>query len=261
LTRTGLPATGAIARTATNIRTGAKTPVAGMIHAATLLAIVLFASKLAGFVPMPILAGILMMTAYGMGEWKQVPELLRLTRAEIAVWLVTFALTVFADLTIAVEAGMILAALLFIRSVAATTTVSRVTDDYVRDGYVHTLQGKDIPDGVAIYRIHGPFLFGATDKIAEVAERIDEQPPIVILRLRNMTAIDGTGLHAIEQLADVLHASGRTLLLCGARQQPTRVMGRAGFHRHVGAENVCAHVEDALARARAIHSATHAEVK
>jgi len=257
----GLPATGAIARTATNIRTGAKTPVAGMIHAATLLAIVLFASKLAGFVPMPILAGILMMTAYGMGEWKQVPELLRLTRAEIAVWLVTFALTVFADLTIAVEAGMILAALLFIRSVAATTTVSRVTDDYVRDGYVHTLQGKDIPDGVAIYRIHGPFLFGATDKIAEVAERIDEQPPIVILRLRNMTAIDGTGLHAIEQLADVLHDSGRTLLLCGARQQPTRVMARAGFHRHVTAENVCAHVEDALARARAIHGATHAEVK
>jgi len=251
----GLPATGAIARTATNIRTGAKTPVAGMIHAVTLLSIVLFASKLAGFVPMPILAGILMMTAYGMGEWKQVPELLRLTRAEIAVWLVTFALTVFADLTIAVEAGMILAALLFIRSVAATTTVSRVTDDYVRDGYVHTLQGKDIPDGVAIYRIHGPFLFGATDKIAEVAERIDEQPPIVILRLRNMTALDATGLLALQDLSEQLHASGRTVIFCGAREQPRQLMAQARFETVVGRANICDNVLEALDRARAIQGA------
>ena len=127
----GLPATGAIARTATNIRTGAKTPISGIIHAATLLAIVLFAAPLASFIPMPILAGILMMTAYGMGEWKQIPELVRLTPAEISVWLITFSLTVFADLTVAVEAGMILAVLLFIRNVTATTTVAKVTRDYV----------------------------------------------------------------------------------------------------------------------------------
>ena len=252
----GLPATGAIARTATNIRTGAKTPVAGMIHAVTLLVIVLFASRLAGYVPMPILAGILMMTAYGMGEWKQVPELLRLTKAEIAVWLVTFALTVFADLTIAVEAGMILAALLFIRSVAATTTVSRVTEDYVRDGYVHTLQGKDIPEGVAIYRIHGPFLFGATEKIAEVAEHIDEQPPIVVVRLRNMTALDATGLLALQDLSERLHASGRTVIFCGAREQPRRLMQQARFENVVGRENICDNVLEALARARAIQDPT-----
>jgi sulfate permease, SulP family len=252
----GLPATGAIARTATNIRTGAKTPVAGMIHAVTLLVIVLFASRLAGYVPMPILAGILMMTAYGMGEWKQVPELLRLTKAEIAVWLVTFALTVFADLTIAVEAGMILAALLFIRSVAATTTVSKVTEDYVRDGYVHTLQGKDIPEGVAIYRIHGPFLFGATEKIAEVAEHIDEQPPIVVVRLRNMTALDATGLLALQDLSERLHASGRTVIFCGAREQPRRLMQQARFENVVGRENICDNVLDALARARAIQDPT-----
>jgi SulP family sulfate permease len=251
----GLPATGAIARTATNIRTGGKTPVAGMIHAATLLVIVLFASRLAGFVPMPILAGILMMTAYGMGEWKQVPELLRLTRAEIAVWLVTFALTVFADLTIAVEAGMILAALLFIRSVAATTTVSRVTEDYVRDGYVHTLQGKDIPEGVAIYRIHGPFLFGATEKIAEVMDRVNEQPPIVILRLRNMTALDATGLLALQDLAERLDASGRKAIFCGAREQPRRLMAQARFETVVGRENICDNVLAALDRARAIQGA------
>jgi SulP family sulfate permease len=252
----GLPATGAIARTATNIRTGGKTPVAGMIHAATLLLIVLFASRLAGFVPMPILAGILMMTAYGMGEWTQIPELLRLTKAEIAVWLTTFTLTVFLDLTIAVEAGMILAALLFIRSVAATTTVSKVTEDYVRDGYVHTLQGKDIPQGVAIYRIHGPFLFGATEKINEITDALDRQPPIVILRLRNMTALDATGLLALQDLAERLHASERTVIFCGAREQPRQLMAQARFEKVVGRENICDNVLEALERARAIQDAS-----
>ena len=249
----GLPATGAIARTATNIRTGAKSPVSGIIHALTLLAIVLFAAPLASYVPMPILAGILMMTAYGMGEWKQIPELLRLTPAEIAVWLITFALTVFADLTVAVETGMILAVLLFIRNVTATTTVSRVTDDYVRDGYVHTLQDKDIPPYATIFRIHGPFLFGATDKIAEIVDRIDELPPVVIVRLRNMTALDATGLLAFQDLAESLHASGRTLLFCGAREQPRKMMDRAGFAAVVGRENICDNVIEALARARVVY--------
>ena len=251
----GLPATGAIARTATNIRTGAKTPISGIIHAATLLAIVLFAAPLASFIPMPILAGILMMTAYGMGEWKQIPELVRLTPAEISVWLITFSLTVFADLTVAVEAGMILAVLLFIRNVTATTTVAKVTRDYVNDGYVHTLQDKEIPDYVAIYRIHGPFLFGATDKIAEITDRIDEQPPIVIVRLRNMTVIDATGLLAFQDLAEAMHASGRTLLFCGAREQPRKLMDRSGFAAVVGRENICDNVLEGLARAKAVHDA------
>ena len=251
----GLPATGAIARTATNIRTGAKTPVAGMIHAATLLAIVLFAAPLAGHIPMPVLAGILMMTAYGMGEWKQIPELLRLTPAEISVWLITLSLTVFTDLTVAVEAGMILAVLLFIRNVTATTTVAKVTDDYVRDGYVHTLQDKEIPGYVAIFRIHGPFLFGATDKIAEITDRIDEQPPIVIVRLRNMTVIDATGLLAFQDLAEAMHSSGRTLLFCGAREQPRKLMEQARFADVVGRENICDNVLVALARAQAVYEA------
>ena len=249
----GLPATGAIARTATNIRTGARTPVSGMIHAATLLAIVLFFAGVASHIPMPILAGILMMTAYGMGEWKQIPELLRLTPAEISVWLITFALTVFADLTVAVEAGMILAVLLFIRNVTATTTVAKVTDDYVRDGYAHTLQDKEIPPYVAIFRVHGPFLFGATDKISEIVDHIGEQPPIVIVRLRNMTVIDATGILAFQDLAQAMHASGRTLLFCGAREQPRQLMERAGFAEVVGKENICDNVLVALARARAVH--------
>ena len=219
----GLPATGAIARTATNIRAGRKTPVAGMIHALTLLAILLFAAPLVSFVPLAVLAGILMVVSYNMGEWREIPSLLKLTKTDISVWLVTFALTVFADLTVAVEAGMILAALLFISRVAATTTVSQVTDDYVEDGRVHILQDKDIPYYATIFRIHGPFLFGATDKIDVVTENIHELPPVVILRLRNMTALDATGLFALEEVARTLKASGRELILCGAREQPLQL--------------------------------------
>jgi SulP family sulfate permease len=251
----GLPATGALARTATNIRTGARTPVAGMIHAATLLAVLLFAAPLARHVPMAVLAGILAVVAYTMGEWRQIPELLRLTRPEVVVWLLTFALTVLADLTVAVEVGMVLSVLLFIRNVVQTTTVSRVTEDYVRDGYVHTLQDKEIPSYAAIYRIHGPFLFGATEKLAEIADHTAELPPIVVLRLRNMTALDTTGVQVFEELAQRLHDSGRTLILCGARSQPAALLERARFADRVGRENVCDNVRDALARARAVHEA------
>jgi SulP family sulfate permease len=245
----GLPATGAIARTATNIRAGAKTPVAGMIHALTLLAILLFASKLVSFVPMAVLAGILMVVSYNMGEWREIPSLLKLTKTDVSVWLVTFALTVFADLTVAVQAGMILAALLFISRVAATTTVSQVTDDYVEDGRVHILQDKDIPYYATIFRIHGPFLFGATDKIDVVTEHLHELPRVVILRLRNMTALDATGLFALEEVARALKRSGRELILCGAREQPLQLIQQTEFEELVGPENICSNVQEALQRA------------
>ncbi|MGB8013920.1 MAG: SulP family inorganic anion transporter [Terriglobales bacterium] len=245
----GLPATGAIARTATNIRAGAKTPVAGMIHALTLLAVLLFASKLVSFVPMAVLAGILMVVSYNMGEWREIPSLLKLTKTDVSVWLVTFALTVFADLTVAVQAGMILAALLFISRVASTTTVSQVTDDYVEDGRVHILQDKDIPYYATIFRIHGPFLFGATDKIDVVTENIHQLPPVVIFRLRNMTALDATGLFALEEVARTLKKSGRALILCGAREQPLKLIQQTEFEELVGPENICDNVQDALRRA------------
>jgi sulfate permease, SulP family len=248
----GLPATGAIARTATNIRSGAKTPVAGIVHALTLLGILLFAAPLAKFIPLASLAAILMVVAYNMGEWHEIPQMLKLSKADISVWAITFGLTVFADLTIAVEFGMILAALMFIRKVALTTTVSEVTAHYLVEGRVHILQDKSIPDHATIYRIHGPFLFGATDKLAVVTDNIDRLPPVVILRLRNMTAIDATGLQALEDLADRLHGTGRTLILCGAREQPAQLMHQADFERHVGRENICANVQDALDRARGI---------
>jgi SulP family sulfate permease len=248
----GLPATGAIARTATNIRAGAQSPIAGMIHALTLLCVLLFAAPLASYIPMAALAGILMIVAYNMGEWREIPQLLKLTKTDISVWMVTFALTVFADLTVAVEAGMILAALLFITRVSDTTTVSEVTDDYVEDGRMHILQDKDIPYYATIFRIHGPFLFGATDKIASVTENLHRLPPVVIIRLRNMTAIDATGLYALEDVAKQLHASGRTLILCGAREQPAQLMRQAEFEEVVGRENICANVGEALRRAEEV---------
>lgn len=249
----GLPATGAIARTATNIRSGARTPVAGMVHALTLLAIVLFAAPLARLIPLSVLAAILFVVAYNMGEWREIPELLKLSRLEIGTWATTFLLTVFADLTVAVEVGMILAALVFIRKVTLTTTVSQVTDEYVREGYAHILQHKEIPAYVTIFRIHGPFLFGATDKIDELLSQVSELPPIIILRLRNMTAIDATGLQALEKLADVVHSSGRGLILCGAREQPAQLMKQAEFEQHVGAENISRSVAEALERAKALY--------
>src|SRR5438876_4803774 len=257
----GLPATGAIARTATNIRSGAQSPVAGMIHALTLLCVLLFAAPLASYIPMAALAGILMVVSYNMGEWREIPQLLRLTKTDISVWLVTFALTVFADLTVAVEAGMILAALLFISRVAATTTVSQVTDDYIEDGRVHILQEKDIPYYATIFRIHGPFLFGATDKIAVITERMHQLPPIVIIRLRNMTAIDATGLFALERVAQELHATKRTLILCGAREQPAQLIHQAEFEQVVGCENICANVQEALQRAETVFEKIEAKAK
>lgn len=245
----GLPATGAIARTATNIRSGARTPVAGMTHAVTLLLILLFAAPLARHIPLAILAGILMVVAYDMGEWREIPAVVKLGPAEAAVWLITFTLTVFADLTVAVEAGMVLAALLYIHRVTTTTTVARVTPEYIEHGRAHSLQLHDVPDNVAIYRIHGPFLFGATDKLEELERNVFTLPKVVVLRLRNMTAIDGTGLQALEHFADVLQGSGRTLILCGMRDQPAHMMERAEFHHHIGDANLAPTIKAALNRA------------
>jgi SulP family sulfate permease len=255
----GLPATGAIARTATNIRSGAQSPLAGIIHALTLLCILLFAAPLVSYVPMSALAGILMIVAYNMGEWREIPQLLKLTKTDISIWLVTFALTVFADLTVAVEAGMILAALLFISRVAATTTVSQVTDEYIEDGRIHILQDKDIPYYATIFRIHGPFLFGATDKISVVTQNLHQLPPVVILRLRNMTALDVTGLFALEEAAKQLLHSKRTLILCGAREQPAKLIHQAEFEEVIGAENICDNVQQALRRAEEVYEGLEAK--
>jgi len=255
----GLPATGAIARTATNIRSGARSPVAGMVHALTLLGVLLFAAPLAGYVPLAALSAILFVVAWNMGEWREIPGILKLAKSDISVWAVTFALTVFADLTLAVEAGMVLAALLFIRKVTATTTVSEITPEDLEEGRVHVLEDQRLPDHVSAFRIEGPFLFGATDKIEEITDALDELGPVVLVRLRNMTAIDATGLQALEDLADRLRGSGRTLLLCGARGQPALLMRKAEFDHHIGHENICTSIAAAVVRANQLAPAATRE--
>lgn len=248
----GLPATGAIARTATNIRTGAKTPMAGMIHALTLLIVLLVASSLAKHIPLCVLAAILFVVSYNMGEWKEIPEILKVGKAPIAVWSITFALTVFADLTVAVEVGMILAMLLFVHRISTTTTVSMVTPEYVEEGRAHSLQLHPLPEGVAAFRIHGPFMFGSTDKLDVIYRQIDSLPPIVILRLRNMNALDTTGLKALEELALKLSLSGRHLVLCGLRNQPLAMAVKSDFKHHIGEENLTPHLQAAIERAQEI---------
>jgi SulP family sulfate permease len=252
----GIPATGAIARTATNIRAGARTPVSGIIHALTLLTILLVAAPLASYIPMATLAAVLFVVAYNMGEWHEIGGILRLDATAISVWVVTFALTVFADLTVAVCIGLSLAALLYIYRIADTTTVSAVTDEYIRDGLSHSLQGRILPPYVTLLRIHGPFLWGTTEKLVEATANIEAFQPVVILRLRNMSAIDATGIHAIESFAKRLHDSGRTLLLCGAMEQPSKLLSGSRFLDRIGPENFMLNIQAALDRAKEVHAAS-----
>ena len=251
----GTPVTGAIARTATNYRSGAKTPVAGMVHALTLLAVVLLLAPLARFIPLATLAAVLFVVAYNMGEWRAIPEILRLSFADKSVWLLTFVLTVVADLTLAVEVGMALAALMYIHRISQTTSVSRVTGEYVEEGRSHILQDKMIPDYVTVLRIHGPFLFGTTEQLIEETADLSRFAPIVIVRIRNMTAIDATGLHALTDLTVRLRKSGRTTLICGARRQPEEFLKQSEFVERIGEENILSHVEAALERAKEVHAA------
>ncbi len=250
----GIPATGAIARTATNIRSGARSPVSGMVHALTLLVILLVAAPLASYIPLTALAAVLFVVAYNMGEWNEIGGILQMGVTSIAVWMVTFALTVFADLTVAVSVGMALAALVYIYRIAETTTVSPVTEEYIRDGLPHTLQGRIIPSYVTLLRIHGPFLFGTTEKLVESTANLEAFNPVVILRLRNMTAVDATGIHAIETFAKRLRDSGRSLILCGAMQQPSKLLQQPRFIAHVGSENIVPNVQAALDRAQAVEA-------
>jgi len=254
----GIPATGAIARTATNIRSGARSPVAGLVHSLTLLGILLVAAPLASYIPLATLAGVLFVVAYNMGEWNEIGGIFQMDFAAISVWLVTFALTVFADLTVAVAVGMSLAALLYIYRIADTTTVATVTDEYIRDGLPHVLQGRILPPYVTLLRIHGPFLFGTTERLVEATVNIDAFAPVVILRLRNMTAIDSSGIHAIETFAKRLHEAGRTMLLCGAMLQPSKLLQGSRFLDRVGRENIMPNIQAALDRAQQVHSAQSA---
>ena len=248
----GIPVTGAIARTATNVRSGARTPVSGIVHACTLLGIILLLAPLATHVPLATLAAVLFVVAYNMGEWREIGSIWKLGWADKSVWAMTFVLTVAADLTLAVEVGMALAALLYIYRVTETTVVSTLTEHDIERGRVHALQDKPVPPYVTLLRIHGPFLFGMTDKLADATADLTAFAPMVILRLRHMSAIDATGLHALEALSDRLRTSGRVLILCGARAQPAALLHDSEFMHHVGEKNIVPHFQAALERAQAL---------
>jgi sulfate permease, SulP family len=248
----GIAATSAIARTATNVKSGARTPVAGIIHAVTLLIIILAAAPLAKFIPLATLSAVLVNVALHMGEWHNFGRLLKWPRSDAAVFLVAFILTVVIDLTVAVEIGMVLAAMLFIKRSAETTQIMAVDESTETEGPHHSLVGKEIPKGVMVYRIFGAFFFGAADKLESALKRLKQEPDVLILRMRKVMAMDATGLNALEDLYERLRHKGKHLILSGPHTQPLLVMDKAGFLDRIGRENVCAHIDAALARAREI---------
>ncbi len=250
----GIPATGAIARTATNVKNGGRSPIAGIVHAATLLVILLVAAPLAKFIPLATLSAVLMVVSYNMGEWHQFTRLLKWPKSDSAIFLATFGLTVLIDLTVAVEVGMVLAAVLFIKRVSENTQITAVDESTETEGSHHSLIGKTIPEGVLVYRLFGAFFFGAADKLETALQRAGQEPEVLILRMRKVVAMDATGLNALEDLFDKLQAHGKHLVLSAAHTQPLLMMQRAGFIDRVGPENVCPHIDAALERARQITS-------
>lgn len=248
----GIAATGAIARTATNIKCGARTPVAGIIHAGTLLGIILAAAPLAKFIPLATLSAVLVNVALNMGEWHNFARVPKWPRSDALVFLTAFGLTVVVDLTIAVEIGMVLAAVLFIKRVSETTQITAVDEATETEGSQHSLVGKEIPKGVMVYRIFGSFFFGAADKLESALKREGREPDVLILRMRKVLAMDATGLNALEDLQERLRARGKHIVLSGPHTQPLFMMDKAGFLDRLGKENVCANIELALQRAREI---------
>jgi SulP family sulfate permease len=248
----GIAATGAIARTATNVKSGARTPVAGIVHALTLLLILLVAAPLAKFVPLATLSAVLVNVAFHMGEWHNFARLRKWPGCDTAVFLSAFSLTVIVDLTVAVEIGMVLAAVLFIKRSSETTQIIAVDESTETEGSHHSLVGKEVPKGVMVFRMMGALFFGAVDKLESVLKRLSQEPEVLILRMRKVVAMDATGLNALEDLYEKLRKRGKHLVLSAPHTNPMMVMERAGFIDRLGRENVCPHIDAALDRAREI---------
>jgi SulP family sulfate permease len=257
----GIAATGALARTATNVKSGARSPVAGVVHAFTLLIIILAAAPLARFTPLATLSAVLVNVAIHMGEWHNFGRLPKWPRADTAVFLAAFFLTVAVDLTVAVEIGMVLAAILFIKRSSETTQIMAVDETVETEGSQHSLVGKEVPKGVMVYRIFGAFFFGATDKLESALKREKQEPEVLILRMRKVVAMDATGLNALEDLYERLHRKGKHLVLSAPHTNPLFVMEKAGFLDRLGRENVCPNIDAALARSRQILGLPPAELK
>lgn len=251
----GIPATGAIARTATNIKNGGRTPVAGIIHSITLLLIMLFFGSYAKLIPMATLAAILVIVAYNMSEWHAFKSLLKSPKSDVVVLLTTFFLTVIFDLTIAIEIGMILSVLLFMKRMAEVSNVSVVTrelEDEEEKPDPNAIDKRQIPERVEVFEINGPFFFGAATKFKEQLKIIENPPKILIIRMRNVPAIDATGLQILRELYNDSKKNGTHIILSGVHTQPLYAMTQAGIFDLYGEENIHGNIDDALDRAREI---------
>lgn len=253
----GIPATGAIARTAANVKSGGRTPFAGMIHAATLLAFMLFLAPLAKLIPLPTLAAVLIMVAWNMSELDHFRFILRAPRSDILVLLTTFGLTVFADLTIAVGVGMVLASMLFMKRMSTVSNVSEITEEMMANNADEreladdpmALSKKSIPHDVEVFEIDGPFFFGVADRLMDTLSGMEPTPRAFILRMRRVPAMDATGLHALEEFYHKCHRQRTTLILSGIHTQPLSVLTRAGLDRVIGLDNIVGDLDAALTRA------------
>jgi SulP family sulfate permease len=255
----GMPATGAIARTATNVKSGGRTPVAGMAHALTLLLITVLFGRYAALVPLATLAAILTVVAYHMSEWRAVRAEFRAPRSDVAVMVVTLLLTVLVDLTVAIEVGIVLAAFLFMKRMAEVTNVTSLTrelddaPDEAEDpaGEPNAMARRVVPAGVEVYEINGPFFFGAAETFKDRLGQIAARPRVLIIRMRNVPAIDSTGLHALRELWRRSRREGTLVILSDVHSQPVVALERSGLFYEIGEENVTGNVDDALNRARA----------
>lgn len=249
----GIPATGAIARTATNVRSGATTPISGMVHALTLLLIVLLAAPMAQYIPLASLAAILLIVSINMGEWAVFERLKSYPRPDAVVLLVTFLFTVIFDLTVAVEVGLLLAAIFFIRNMTNLSQV-QLSEEHTQmaDDSEATRARKMAPPGVLIYRLYGALFFGIVDKLESVLKQQNDDPEILVLNMSEVISMDASALHVLEELHEKLIKRGKYLILCGPHTQPYFLMHQAGLFEQIGMENIVANLDDALARARVL---------
>ena len=246
----GIPATGAIARTATNVRSGATTPISGIVHALTLLIIVLVAAPLAQYIPLATLSAILLIVAINMGEWEGFRTLRKYPASDSAVLIATFLLTVIFDLTVAVEVGMFIAIFFFIQRITELTHVSVAEESPQPEDGDATIMRKAVPKGVVIYRVFGALFFGAADKLETILAETHNEPDVLILKMNEVISMDASALHKLEHLHGKLQKHGKHLILCGPHTQPYFLMHQAGFFQQIGTQNVVANVDEALARAR-----------
>ncbi len=257
----GIPATGAIARTATNIKNGGRTPVAGLVHVVLLLLVMLFLGRVAAWIPMATLAGVVAVVAYNMSEWRPFVKMFRSTRSDAAVMTATFLLTVLVDLILAIQVGVLMAVFLFVHRMAEATSTSNVTtlfdpdsDSVASEDDPLSIARREVPKGVEVFEIAGALFFGAADKFKDTLRQAGVKPRVLILRMRSVLLLDATALHVLNDVFTLARKEGTTLVLSGVNSQPLIMMQRSGFLDQVGEANVLGHIDEALARARALVS-------